>query len=218
MVNMKLVLLGPPGSGKGTQAKLIVKDFNIPQISTGDLLRAAIKKSTELGLKAKKFMNTGKLVPDDIVLQLLKERLNQDDCIRGFILDGYPRNLSQAQDLKMITNIDFVINIEVNYGLLIERITGRRTCKQCGAIYHIKYSPSKKEGICDKCSGRLFQREDDVEETVKKRIATYEHETKPLIEFYQQQGILERLTSDGTIDEMYQKFSSLLRMKFQLQE
>ncbi|UCG04729.1 MAG: adenylate kinase [Candidatus Heimdallarchaeota archaeon] len=215
---MKLVLLGPPGSGKGTQAKLIVKDFNIPQISTGDLLRAAIKKSTELGLKAKKFMNTGKLVPDDIVLQLLKERLNQDDCIRGFILDGYPRNLSQAQDLKMITNIDFVINIEVNYGLLIERITGRRTCKQCGAIYHIKYSPSKKEGICDKCSGRLFQREDDVEETVKKRIATYEHETKPLIEFYQQQGILERLTSDGTIDEMYQKFSSLLRMKFQLQE
>lgn len=214
MVSLKIILLGAPGSGKGTQAKLIVEDYNIPQISTGDLLRAAIKKGTELGLKAKKIMNTGKLVPDDIVLQLLKERLSQEDCKKGFILDGYPRNLSQAQDLKIITNIDLVINIEVNYNLLVERITGRRTCKQCGAIYHIKYSPSKERGVCDKCFGFLFQRDDDTEETVKKRIITYDSETKPLIEFYQQQEILETLSSEGTIDEMYQKISSLLRMKF----
>ncbi len=214
MVTVKLILLGAPGSGKGTQAKFIVKDFNIPQISTGDLLRTAIKKGTELGMKAKKFMNTGKLVPDNIVLQLLKERLSQEDCKRGFILDGYPRNLAQAQDLKKITDIDLVINIEVNYDLLIERITGRRTCKQCGAIYHIKYSPSKERGVCDKCFGELFHRDDDTEETVKKRITTYEDETKPLIEFYQHRGILKTLTSDGTIDEMYQKVSSLLTMKF----
>ncbi|MFX1537913.1 MAG: adenylate kinase [Promethearchaeota archaeon] len=210
---MKLILLGAPGSGKGTQAKLIMEELNIPQISTGDLLRAAVKKSSELGLTAKKFMNSGKLVPDDIVLQLLKERFSQKDCQNGFILDGYPRNLTQAEDLKRITSIDLVINIEVNYNLLIERISGRRTCKQCGAIYHIKYSPSKKKGVCDKCSGLLFQRDDDTEETVKKRITTYEHETKPLIEYYQQQEILETLTSDGSIEEMYDKVSSLLRSK-----
>ncbi|MFW9903976.1 MAG: adenylate kinase [Candidatus Thorarchaeota archaeon] len=212
---MKLILLGAPGSGKGTQAKLIVEDFNIPQISTGDLLRAAIKKGSDLGLKSQKFMNTGKLVPDEIVLQLLNERFNQDDCRKGFILDGYPRNLTQAQDLIKITNIDLVINIEVNYNLLIERITGRRTCKQCGAIYHILYSPPKEEGVCDKCSGILYQRDDDTEITVKKRITTYEEETKPLIDYYQEKGILETLTSDGTIEEMYQKVSSLLKRKFQ---
>jgi adenylate kinase len=212
---MKLILLGAPGSGKGTQAKFIVEDFNIPQISTGDLLREAVKKSSDLGLKAQEFMNSGKLVPDNIVLQLLEERFNQDDCKKGFILDGYPRNLTQAQDLKKITSIDLVINIEVNYNLLIERITGRRTCKQCGAIYHLLYSPSKEEGVCDKCSGALFQREDDTETTVKKRITTYEEETKPLIAYYQEKGILETLTSDGTIEEMYQKVTSLLRRKFQ---
>jgi len=212
---MKLILLGAPGSGKGTQAKFIMEDFNIPQISTGDLLRAAVKKSSELGQEAKKFMNSGTLVPDNIVLQLLKERFGQKDCINGFILDGYPRNLTQARDLKSITDIDLVINIEVNYDLLIERITGRRTCKQCGAIFHIKYNPPKERGSCDNCSGLLFQRDDDTEDTVKKRITTYEFETKPLIQYYQRQGILESLLSDGTIDEMYQKVSSLLISKFQ---
>ena len=212
---MKLILLGAPGSGKGTQAKFIMEDFKIPQISTGDLLRTAVKKGSSLGLEAQKFMNTGRLVPDNIVLQLLRERFGQKDCVNGFILDGYPRNLTQAQDLKLITDIDLVINIEVNYDLLVERITGRRTCKQCGAIFHIIYNPSKEEGICDSCSGLLIQRDDDTEETVKKRITTYESETKPLIEYYQRQGILETLLSDGTIDEMYQKVSSLLKNKFQ---
>lgn len=211
---MKIIILGAPGSGKGTQAKFIMKNYNIPQISTGDLLRAAIKNRTELGLKAEKFMNTGKLVPDAIVLELLKERLNQNDSKQGFILDGYPRNLTQVQDLKKITDIDLVINLDVNYSILIERITGRRTCKQCEAIYHIKYSPSKEDGICDKCSGQLYQREDDTEEIVKHRISTYERETRPLINFYQQQKILETLISDGSIDEMNQKVSALLAMKF----
>ncbi len=211
---MKLIMLGAPGSGKGTQAKLITKDHDIPQISTGDLLRTAVKNNTELGLKAKEFMNTGKLVPDDLVLQLLRERLSQKDCENGFILDGYPRNLAQAQDLKKITNIDLVINIDVSYTLLIERITGRRTCKQCGAIFHIRYNLPKRESICDKCSGTLYQRDDDTEETVRKRLSTYENKTKPLIEFYQKQKILETLVSDGSINEMRQKVSKLLTTKF----
>lgn len=216
MVSMKLIMLGAPGSGKGTQAKFLVKNHDIPQISTGDLLRVAIKKGTELGLKAKKFMNTGDLVPDDIVLELLKSRLYQDDCTRGFILDGYPRNLTQARDLENITSIDMVINIDVSYDLLIARITGRRTCKQCGSIYHVKYSPSKEYGVCDKCAGPLFHREDDTEETVKKRIYTYEKKTKPLIEYYQEKKILETVVSDGSIEEMRQKVTNLLASKFHM--
>ncbi len=207
---MKLIMLGAPGSGKGTQAKFIMEDYDIPQISTGDLLRSAILSGTELGLKAQEFMNTGKLVPDNLVLQLLKVRLSQQDCKNGFILDGYPRNLTQAQELKKITGIDLVINLDINYRLLIERITGRRTCKQCGAIFHIKYNPSKEDGICDECSGMLYQRDDDTEETVKNRLNTYENKTIPLIEFYRQQRILETLVSDGSIAEMRQKVSTLL--------
>lgn len=213
---MKLIMLGAPGSGKGTQAKFIMEDYDIPQISTGDLLRSAILSRTELGVKADEFMNTGKLVPDNLVLQLLKVRLCQQDCKNGFILDGYPRNLSQAQELKKITSIDLVINLDVNYRLLMERITGRRTCKQCGAIFHIKYNPSKEDGICDECSGTLYQRDDDTEETVKKRLNTYENKTIPLIEYYRQQKILETLVSDGSIDEMRQKVSTLLTTRLHL--
>ncbi|MHA2243568.1 MAG: adenylate kinase [Candidatus Hodarchaeales archaeon] len=216
MVSMKLIILGAPGSGKGTQAKFIMEDHNIPQISTGDLLRSAIKSGTELGLKAKEFMNIGKLVPDNLVLQLLKVRLSQQDSKNEFILDGYPRNLSQAQELKKIANIDLVINLYVDYELLIERITGRRTCKQCEAIYHIKYNPSKEDGICDKCSGKLYQRDDDAEETVKNRLITYENETIPLIEFYREQGILETLVSDGSITEMRQKISKVLTTRLHI--
>ncbi len=211
---MKLIMIGAPGSGKGTQAKLITQEYSIPQISTGDLLRKAIKRETALGLKAKKVINTGNLVPDDIVLLLLKERLSQRDCENGFILDGYPRNLHQAQDLSEISNIDLVINIDLDYGLILERITGRRTCKNCGAIFHIQYSPPKEDGICDKCSGILYQRSDDTEETVKKRLKTYENETKPLIAHYQKHKILETLISDGTIEEMHDKVKSLLTTNF----
>ena len=211
---MKIIIQGAPGSGKGTQAKFIVKQYNIPQISTGDLLREAVKTGTELGLKAQKHMNTGTLVPDDIVIKLLNDRIIQEDCQNGFILDGFPRNLVQAQELKKITDIDLVINIDVDYGLLIERITGRRTCKNCSSIFHIKYSPPKEVDKCDKCSGSLYQRDDDTEETVKNRLNTYENVTKPLIDYYEKQGILESLVSDGSIDEMRQKVSKLLATRF----
>ena len=211
---MKLIMLGAPGSGKGTQAKFIAKDYGIPQISTGDLLRDAIQDGTELGLKAKEVMNTGRLVPDDIVLLLLKERLSQRDCENGFILDGYPRNLTQAQDLETITDIDLVLNIDVDYDLVIERITGRRTCKECGAIFHVKYNPPAVDEKCDNCSMSLYQRGDDTEEIVKKRLQTYEVETLPLINQYQQKGILKTLKSDGTINEMRLKVDSLLKATF----
>lgn len=211
---MKLIMLGAPGSGKGTQAKFITKKYGLPQISTGDLLRDAVKRETVLGVKAKEFLNTGTLVPDEIVLELLKERLMNDDCSNGFILDGYPRNLTQAKQLADITDIDLVINIDVDYGLLVTRITGRRTCKKCGAIFHIEFNPPTQEEVCDKCSGELFQRADDTEEIVKKRLHTYENQTKPLIEHYSSQGNLETLISDGTIKQMHQKVIKLLETTF----
>ncbi|MHA1941042.1 MAG: adenylate kinase [Candidatus Hodarchaeales archaeon] len=211
---MKLIILGAPGSGKGTQAKLITQSKKIPQISTGDLLREAVNAQSPLGIKASEFMNTGNLVPDDIVLELLKERLEKKDTLNGFILDGYPRNLTQANDLAKITNIELVINIDVDSTLLVKRITGRRTCKNCGAIFHIEFNPPRVKGICDKCSGELFQREDDTEETVKKRIKTYENQTKPLINHYNDQSLLQSLVSDGTIEEMRQKVDTLLTKTF----
>ena len=207
-------MLGAPGSGKGTQAKFITQKFTIPQISTGDLLRDAVKRETVLGIKAKEFLNTGTLVPDEIVLELLKERLLNDDCSNGFILDGYPRNLTQAKQLANIADIDLVVNIDVDYSLLVTRITGRRTCKKCGAIFHIEFNPPTQEETCDKCSGDLYQRTDDTEEIVKKRLETYENQTKPLIEHYTSQGNLKTLISDGTIDEMRQKVIKLLEEAF----
>jgi adenylate kinase len=211
---LKLIILGAPGSGKGTQAKLITQSKKIPQISTGDLLREAVNAQSPLGIKASEFMNTGNLVPDDIVLELLKERLEKKDTLNGFILDGYPRNLTQANDLAKITNIELVINIDVDSTLLVKRITGRRTCKNCGAIFHIEFNPPRVKGICDKCSGELFQREDDTEETVKKRIETYENQTKPLINHYNDQSLLQSLVSDGTIEEMRRKVDTLLTKTF----
>jgi len=207
-------MLGAPGSGKGTQAKFITKNYGLPQISTGDLLRDAVKRETDLGIKAKEFLNTGTLVPDEIVLELLKERLLNDDCSNGFILDGYTRNLTQAKQLANITEIDLVVNIDVDYGLLVTRITGRRTCKKCGAIFHLEFNPPAQEEVCDKCSGELFQREDDIEEIVKKRLETYENQTKPLIEHYSNQGILKTIISDGTIDEMRLKVAKLVEAVF----
>jgi len=207
-------MLGAPGSGKGTQAKFITQKYLLPQISTGDLLRDAVKHETVLGIKAKEFLNTGILVPDDIVLELLKERLLNDDCSNGFILDGYPRNLTQAKQLANITDIDLVVNIDVDYSLLVTRITGRRTCKKCGAIFHIEFNPPTQEETCDNCSGHLYQRADDTEEIVKKRLETYENQTKPLIEHYTSQGTLKTLISDGTIDEMRQKVIKLIEVTF----
>ncbi len=192
---MKLILLGAPGAGKGTQAKWISKEYGLPHISTGDILRHNVKEGTELGKEAKKYMDEGKLVPDELIIGMMKERLAQDDCKKGFILDGFPRTINQAEELEKITDIDAVLNIYVPFEKLIERITGRRSCPNCGAVYHIKYNPPKKEGICDNCGAHLIQRDDDKEETVKKRLETYEEQTAPLIDYYDKKGKL--ITVEG---------------------
>lgn len=201
---MRLILLGPPGAGKGTQASAIVEKFNIPHISTGDIFRANIKEKTELGKKVEEYMNKGLLVPDELVVSIVKDRLTKDDCKKGFLLDGFPRTVVQAEALdeelkNMSLKIDKVINIEANKEVLIERIIGRRICKDCGATYHVKFSPPKQEGICDKCGGELYQREDDKIETVVKRIEVYAEQTKPLIDYYAEKGLL--LNVDGTKDK-----------------
>ncbi|HZX45085.1 MAG TPA: adenylate kinase [Candidatus Nanoarchaeia archaeon] len=187
---MNLVFLGPPGVGKGTVAKDVVKVKGIPQISTGDLLRAAVKKGTSIGKKAKRYMDEGKLVPDDLVIGLLKDRILEGDCGDGFILDGFPRTIPQAEALEQDIEIDKVINFKASDEMIILRTSGRRVCRNCGAIYHIKNIPPKVPGKCDKCGGELYQREDDNEETVKKRLEVYRQETAPLIEYYRKKGLL----------------------------
>jgi adenylate kinase len=192
---MKLILLGAPGAGKGTQAKWISKEYGLPHISTGDILRHNVKEGTELGKEAKRYMDEGKLVPDELIIGMMKERLSEEDCKNGFILDGFPRTINQAEELGKITDIDAVLNIYVPFEKLIERITGRRSCPKCGAVYHIKYNPPKKDNICDVCGNELIQRDDDKEETVKKRLETYEAQTAPLIDYYEKKGKL--LTVEG---------------------
>lgn len=200
---MNLILLGAPGAGKGTQAKIIMDKYGIPQISTGDMLREAVAKGTELGKKAKEFMTQGKLVPDEIVIGIVRERLAQKDCEKGFILDGFPRTLAQAEALdKMLAEmgkkIDAVINVNVPEEEVVKRIVNRRTCRNCGAIYHLIYNPPKKPGVCDKCGGELYQRDDDKEETVRERYRVYKKNTEPLIDYYKKKGILYDV--DGTKD------------------
>lgn len=198
---MRLVLLGPPGVGKGTQASAIVKKYNIPHISTGDIFRSNIKNGTELGLEAKSYMDKGLLVPDELVVSIVKDRLTEEDCKDGFLLDGFPRTINQADALNaelanMNIELDKVINIQAEKQILIERAIGRRICKNCGATYHIRFNPSKVEGVCDIDGGQLFQREDDTEETVAKRYEVYMEETSPLIKYYTDKGII--LNVDGT--------------------
>ena len=186
---MNLIFLGPPGVGKGTIAKEVVKEKKIPQISTGDLLRAAVKEGSELGKEAKEYMDTGKLVPDELVIGLLKDRILKEDCKNGFILDGFPRTIAQAEALENSdVVIDKVLNFKASEETIISRISGRRTCKKCSAIYHIKNIPPKAEGICDKCGAELFQRDDDKPESVKKRLDVYKQQTAPLIDFYREKA------------------------------
>ncbi|CCQ93504.1 adenylate kinase [[Clostridium] ultunense Esp] len=192
---MRLILLGPPGAGKGTQASAIVKKYGIPHISTGDIFRVNIKMGTELGIKAKTYMDKGLLVPDELVISIVKDRLTEEDCKKGFLLDGFPRTLSQGEALDEELNdmglkLNRVINIEVGKEVLIERAIGRRVCKDCGSTYHIKFSPPKQENICDNCGGQLFQREDDKVETIKQRIQVYLKQTKPLIDYYTKKGLI----------------------------
>lgn len=194
---MNIILLGAPGAGKGTQAEIIRKKLGIPTISTGDMIREALKSGTDMGKKAKSYMDKGQLVPDEVVIGIVKDRLSKDDCKKGFILDGFPRTIAQAEALdKMEVKIDRVIDIEVNEELIYERMSGRRVCKECGATYHIKNIKPKVDGICDKCSGTLIQREDDRPETVKERLRVYDEQTKPLKKYYQDKKKL--VIVDGT--------------------
>lgn len=212
---MNLILLGPPGAGKGTQAKRIVEKYEIPQISTGDMFREAVSKGTELGKKAKEYMDRGELVPDEIVIGIVKERLSQPDCENGFILDGFPRTIKQAEALDdmlddMNRKIDAVINISVPDEEIMKRIVYRRVCKNCGAVYNLIYSPPKVDGKCDKCGGELYHRDDDKEETVKERLRVYREQTQPLIDYYTRKGILYNVDGTKSIDDVWNQIVEIL--------
>jgi len=202
-------LLGAPGAGKGTQSKFITEQYGIPQISTGDILRKAVREGTEIGKMAKSYMDQGKLVPDDVIIEIMKARLNEPDCSKGYILDGFPRTLKQAEKLESIAQIDVVINIEVSTESLLERLTGRRSCPKCGAVYHIKFNPPPEDGKC-KCGGELYQRDDDREETVRKRLETYRTQTEPLIEYYSSKNLLKSVDGNKTPTEVFQEIKQIL--------
>ena len=204
---MHILLMGPPGAGKGTQAAELVKEFNIPHISTGDMFRAAMKEGTEMGKKAKSYIDAGNLVPDSVTVGIVRDRLAQDDCKKGFILDGFPRTVEQADALDGIMadlglSLTRVLNISVPAADLVERAVGRRICKKCGATYHVKFNPSHKEGVCDECGGELFQRADDTAETMTNRLSVYEASTKPLIDYYQKAGIYTEVDGRQAIDKV----------------
>ena len=213
---MKLILLGPPGAGKGTQAKMLTETFSIPQISTGDILRAAVKNETPMGLKAKQYMDAGSLVPDEVVVGIVRDRLQEADCSNGFILDGFPRTVAQADALQsslqeMGKDLDRVISLDVETEALIERLTGRRTCKDCGRGYHVSFDPARNPGVCDHCGGALFQRDDDREETIRKRLQVYAEQTSPLIQYYREAGVLMELDGMQPIPQVQEKMLSLLQ-------
>lgn len=215
---MRLVLLGAPGAGKGTQAKKLIEKYGIPQISTGDLLRAAVAAGSPLGKEAKSFMDKGELVPDRVVLGMVEERLKQDDCKKGYILDGFPRNTAQAEALdKMLSGMGMsltsALSVDVPFEDLMKRLTGRRTCKACGQMYNIYFNAPKKESACDKCGGALFQRDDDKEETIKKRLDVYTAQTAPLMEYYRKKGILSSVNGTGSIDQIFTAVCNALGLK-----
>ncbi|MBW2061678.1 MAG: adenylate kinase [Deltaproteobacteria bacterium] len=212
---MNMVLLGPPGAGKGTQAKMLIEKYGIPQISTGDILRENLKNQTELGMQAKKYMDAGKLVPDEVVIGIIDNRLKENDCQKGYMLDGFPRTVAQAEALDKIlssrnSGIDHVISIDVPREDLLARLTGRRTCRQCGQGYHVIFDPPKKEGVCDKCSGELYQRDDDNEATVASRLEVYANQTQPLIDYYQNKGLLRPVNGQGKIQEIFDRIVGVL--------
>lgn len=212
---MRVILMGPPGAGKGTQAERLVEKYNIPHISTGDMFRKAIKDGTELGLKAKSFMDQGKLVPDEVTIGIVKERLEESDCKEGFLLDGFPRTVKQADALNDILkdlnmSLDAAINIKVLRDALIERLTGRRVCKSCGATYHVIFNPSDKGNQCQKCGADLYQRDDDTIETVGKRLDVYVENTAPLIDYYEKHGLLKNIDGAQSVDKVLEDICSVL--------
>lgn len=215
MSHLRLVLLGAPGSGKGTQAKKISRFYGIPQISTGDILRESVKNETALGLKAKPYMDSGALVPDSLMVSMVAERLLEGDCSDGFVLDGFPRTTAQADALSTMLRrtgkpLSRVINIDVDEEELVRRLSGRRVCRSCGEGYHVVFNVPRQEGLCDKCSGELYQRQDDKPETVRARLKVYQEQTDPLIGYYKSKGLLSTVCGVGQIDEIFYNFKKVL--------
>ena len=212
---MNIIMLGAPGAGKGTQAAVLCEHFGIPTISTGNMIREALKNGTEMGLKAKSFMDEGKLVPDEVVIGIVKERLSQDDCSKGFILDGFPRTIPQAEALdaalgKINEKMDYAIDVDVPDENIVNRMSGRRACLNCGATYHLISIPPKVEGICDRCGSEIVLREDDKPETVQKRLKVYHEQTQPLIDYYKNQGILKSVDGTQPMDEVFKAIVTIL--------
>lgn len=218
---MKIIMLGAPGAGKGSQASRIAKEYQLPHISTGDIFRANLKEETELGKRAKSFMDKGELVPDDITIAMLLDRIHKEDCKNGYILDGFPRTIPQAEALKEALakkdeKIDLALDVEASDELIIKRMAGRRTCPACGAIYHIVTLPPKTEGICDRCGADLIQRKDDNEETVKNRLKIYHEVTEPLISYYKKEGILEEIDGAEELDKVFEKVKRIIHERSQI--
>ncbi len=212
---MKIVMLGAPGAGKGTQAKMIAAKFGIPHISTGDIFRANIKNGTELGKKAKAFMDQGLLVPDELTLELIMDRFTNDDCANGYVLDGFPRTIAQAEALTASLaakneKMDYAIDVDVPDERIVTRMGGRRACVACGGTFHIKYNPPKTEGICDLCGGKLTVRDDDMPETVQKRLDVYHKQTQPLIDYYNKEGILKTVDGTQDVDKVFEDILAIL--------
>lgn len=211
---MDIILFGPPGAGKGTQAKKLAQHYQIPHISTGDILRANVRDGTELGLAAQEYMDKGELVPDEVLIGIIKNRLVEPDCEKGYLLDGYPRTLPQAEALSQILEemnrpVEAVLNIEVQDEELITRLSGRRMCN-CGVSYHMKFNPSEKEGVCDACGGELYQRDDDKEEVIKQRLEVYAQKTQPLIDYYDNMGVLVTIDGSADVDKVFSDICDVL--------
>jgi adenylate kinase len=215
LAGLRIVLLGPPGAGKGTQAKLLQEEFPACQVSTGDILRKAVAEQTKLGKEASEFIDRGALVPDSVIVKLVAERLKDNDCRKGFILDGFPRTIPQAQSLeeileKMGLGLQHVLLMQVPAGLIVERLAGRRICRDCGALYHRSFDPPKQQGVCDRCGGELRQRDDDREETVKARLDVFDAQTAPLADYYRQRGILREIDGVGKVEEIQKRVIKVL--------
>ena len=202
---MKLVIFGPPSAGKGTQAQKLSQRYGLPQVSTGDLLRKAVADHTPLGKKVKSFLDQGKLGPDPLIVELIKDRVSKPDCRNGYLLDGFPRTMNQAKELEKMTDIDLVLNIVVDQEILVERAVGRRSCPKDGSVYHVKFNPPKKDLVCDKCGTELVQRDDDREDTVRNRLKVYQEQTAPLIEYYRKKGKLVDIQGTGGIDAVFER-------------
>ncbi len=212
---MRMIMLGPPGAGKGTQAQRLSVEYGVPQISTGDILRDNVKRGTPLGVKAKAIMERGDLLPDDVVIEIVRDRLAQPDCEAGFILDGFPRTAGQADALgrllaEMGKPLDAAINVDVSDEILVSRISGRRTCRECGHMYHVDFEPPITAGACDACSGELYQRDDDKEDTVRRRLAEYHDKTQPLIDYYREKGLLKDVPGEAPVDQVLARIREAL--------